>query len=173
MTAQSSINTLVRFYDIALRLIISLIFFAILCLVFLGVIGRLIPAIGALYWTEEISFFLATWLFFLAIAPGIRLGMNMSIDLFVLMLPRGLERIVRLVGLGLVAAFLIMMIINGWKLAIINSDRPSAVLFWPLSWAYLALPVGGLLGLFETIAIIVRVWSSGKAPAAGDAAGVA
>jgi TRAP-type C4-dicarboxylate transport system permease small subunit len=159
MKTQSYMATIVGVYDFALRAAISFIFAAVLCLVFLGVICRFFPFLGSLFWTEEVAFYLITWTVFLAIAPGIRKATHMKIDLFVELLPPALRQFVHLVGVALVGVFLLFMVVKGYSLTLINMDRPSPVLLWPLSWAYFAVPIGGFLGLLEILASFWRIWT--------------
>lgn len=103
-------------------------------------------------WTEVLIRFSLIWMVFLGIPLAFRLGAMVSVDVLYRWsgprLRRGLDALVALAALGLVA----VVIVVGWDYAKRGSVQ-SVIGLEDVSmfWAYLAMPVGGL---FCVLAII-------------------
>lgn len=134
-----------------------MIFAVLVCTVFLGVISRLtgIPIV----WTEEASRFLFIWLIYLAGFITISKGLNITFDLIIDALPNRMWKVVFTLVNIISAAFLLILVVFGAKIAIMNMNQYTSVLRIPMGWIYMAIPIGAsgmLLSQIETYIKLMR-----------------
>jgi TRAP-type transport system small permease protein len=118
---------------------------AALCLTIVaGVVSRYVVG-RPLAWTEEVARYLFIWVSFLGAAVAVRRRANFKLDLITW---RGTVRSRALFDLGgNLFTILFGLLLAYWSIPLIqlaNLQRGSAVAI-PLSWVYVALPIGGLL----------------------------
>jgi len=119
--------------------------------------------IANLDWVEETSRFLFIWLCFLGAALALDQGAHIRIDFFANLLPaRARLPLEVLVSLS-VLAFLAIASYQGLLVTLRAGDR-SPVLLWPMSLAYLALPVSGAAMLVFGLRALARQIAAGRRP---------
>jgi TRAP-type C4-dicarboxylate transport system permease small subunit len=96
-------------------------------------------------WSEELVRFLFVWCTFVAAAIGIKEGIHIGIDALVRLLPKSMQRILRILVQGIVMFFGSCMIYYGWKVIVMTSRQPSPALGLPMSYVYASIPVMGVL----------------------------
>lgn len=122
---------------------ISISLFAFLVIVvFLQVVSRTIGI--AIPWTEEAARFTFIWLVFLGGTITVAKGMNMTFDLIIDSLPDRLWKPAFIVLTLISVAFLAIIIVSGFQLAIMNMGQLSSVLRIPMGYVYIAIPIGCL-----------------------------
>jgi TRAP-type C4-dicarboxylate transport system permease small subunit len=123
-------------------------------LAFLQVIARYV--IGApLTWSEEVIRYALIWSVFLGVGICIRRGMLASVEIINAALPPLPARLLRGASLTVSAAFWVVMISYGWIILGNVEGMLSGALELPMTYVYLAIPVGSLLALVNTLAIAV------------------
>ena len=115
-------------------------------------------------WVEETSRFLFIWLSFLGAALAVEQSAHIRIDFFARLLPARARMVLEiLVYLGMVT-FAALMTYEGALITMRAGDR-SPVLLIPMSYAYLALPVGGAAIVFfafrNLVSLTIR-WVQGE-----------
>lgn len=103
-------------------------------------------------WTEVIIRFSLIWMVFLGIPKAYRVGAMISVDVLRRWTPRGvgrgLDTMVALAGIALSLVFIVV----GWDYARRGSVQTIAGLeSISMFWAYLAVPVGGVVSLFGIV----------------------
>lgn len=103
-------------------------------------------------WTEVVIRFSLIWMVFLGIPKAYRVGAMISVDVLRRWTPRGvgrgLDTMVALAGIALSLVFIVV----GWDYARRGSVQTIAGLeSISMFWAYLAVPVGGVVSLFGII----------------------
>lgn len=103
-------------------------------------------------WTEVIIRFSLIWMVFLGIPKAYRVGAMISVDVLRRWTPRGvgrgLDTAVALAGIALSLVFIVV----GWDYAQRGSVQTIAGLeSVSMFWAYLAVPVGGVVSLFGIV----------------------
>ncbi|VFR30815.1 TRAP-type transport system, large permease component, predicted N-acetylneuraminate transporter [plant metagenome] len=103
-------------------------------------------------WTEVLIRFSLIWMVFLGIPKAYRVGAMISVDVLRRWTPRGagrgLDTVVALAGIALSLVFIVV----GWDYARRGSVQTIAGLeSISMFWAYLAVPVGGVVSLFGIV----------------------
>lgn len=96
-------------------------------------------------WSEEVSLILMVWIGFVSIAIGFRERVHISLEFLVTRFPEGAQKVVeKLIG-GLVLAFGLFLVVQGWEFTTqtLGSTLPSTGL--PRATLYVILPVTGFM----------------------------
>lgn len=135
---------------------LSLLFFAIMCvLMVLQLLSRYIFS-SPLLFTEEFSRLCYVWVAFLGLAVAHRRGDHIKIDLFMGILPPAARKAVE--GVINMACIVILAYIGYWgvEYAIFNQWNVAASVDFPLYYVYAALPVGCALGIINIVSNFFR-----------------
>ena len=104
-----------------------------------------------LAWSEEVARYLFVWLSFLGSAVGVRMNVHLGIDLIDKVLsPRNRQIMTAVVNL-MMQIFLVVVIVWGIKILKVVQFQKSASLGIPMTYPYLAVPVGAGLMLFNSL----------------------
>jgi TRAP-type C4-dicarboxylate transport system permease small subunit len=103
-------------------------------------------------WTEEVIGRLFVWCVMLGVVAGFRQGALVSVDLMLRLSKGTWLKVVRLLILAVTLAFLAVITWYGFDLAWRIRFQTFATLPISISWAYLALPVGGLFSMLAMAA---------------------
>lgn len=99
-----------------------------------------------LAWSEEVARWGFVWMTFLGAALGVKRDAHVSIDSLVAALPPRGQAALRLAGNYVAATVCFVFVIPGWAM-VQESMLVSTALQWPLTYFFLAMPVGGALML--------------------------
>ena len=100
-----------------------------------------------LAWSEEVTRYLFVYSIFIGAAVGIRHQVHVSIDAVLSRMPDRWRLLAHRASVGIVALFLLFLVVLGLRLALWNMSQTSPALGIPIGLAYLAVPVGGLLAM--------------------------
>lgn len=105
-----------------------------------------------LSWSEEITRLMIVWLSFLGAYVAMRENKHIGFDVIVTKLPPGLQRSIYLAGQVLTAAFLLVVIWQGFIFSREFLDVTMPYTDIPIGWfAYSVFPVSGILMLIQTL----------------------
>jgi C4-dicarboxylate transporter DctQ subunit len=104
---------------------------------------------------EELARFLLTWFVFLSGTLGLDRGIHFAMDVVVKLLPRVVQRILRVVVQVGILAILSILVVKGSELAIKNWHQVSTAMQVPLTVAYAAIPVSSVLMVLVTLRILL------------------
>lgn len=138
-----------------------LVFLALSAMVGIGFVStalRAVPGSGGLYWSEEIIRYACIWMVFLCSGLTIRYGIHFRVDLLLSRLPKRAAIGLCLFAVAVMIWFEIVLIWFGSKLTILNMEQQSTSLQFPMGFVYIAIPVGGVLMLFETLRLGWTIW---------------
>ncbi len=135
--------------------VVIVIFAAIVVVVFSQVVSRFIFN-APFSWSEELARYLQVWLILLTSAVVLRKGLHLAVDYAVHALPAPAKRFLRVVNLGFIIFFLIVVLISGGMLIAATASQKTPALQVPMWLVYLALPVGGFLMLLEATALLLK-----------------
>jgi TRAP-type C4-dicarboxylate transport system permease small subunit len=135
---------------------IVIVLMAVMCVVVLaGVFWRYVLN-DALTWTEEAGRYLMIWMGFLGVAPALREGGHVAVDVLLNRLAGSSRRAVILFVRLLCVAFLATVVAAAFLLIPRISGQITPVLGVSTAWPYLAIPVGSLLTIIEMGALMIR-----------------
>ena len=141
--------------------IVIVVFAAIVVVVFSQVVSRFVFN-APFSWSEELARYLQVWLILLTSAAVLRKGLHLAVDYAVYALPAPAKRFLRIVNLGFIIFFLIVVMISGSLLIAATVSQRTPALQLPMWLVYLALPVGSLLMLIEAVALLVKETTAGE-----------
>jgi TRAP-type C4-dicarboxylate transport system permease small subunit len=133
-----------------IQIVIMVMFAALIVTVFYQVLGRYLfnapPS-----WSEELARFLQVWIALLASALCIQQGMHLGVDyLLYAVPPRGRAVLEALVHV-MVSGFLLLLLVQGGKILDVAGVQSSPAMGINMWYAYLAVPVGAVLMLLESV----------------------
>lgn len=128
---------------------------------FLGVIMRYFFN-SPLVWTEEVQLWCFVWVVFLGGGATFRLGEHVSIDILVDLLPKALQKIVKVVEYVVVIAVLIYYTKYSTVLAqqMVRTERLTNILGIPYGLIYSAFPVGCIIMIISYTVTVVQYFLS-------------
>lgn len=157
-------NTIVKGIDQLNRIVIwvVVIMLSVMCVtVFMQVIFRYVLH-ASLSWSEELARYLMVWLTFLGAALGVRYKSLIGMEVLVKALPKLMKRgVLELVTLFQLV-FLAVVLVYSIKMTMMVHAQVSAAMLIPMSWAYVALPVGLSMMILNTIAVAFERWGGVK-----------
>ena len=132
---------------------------AMVAMVFWNVVSRYIWNYSYI-WAEELSQYLMVWITFLGAGLALREGRHVAVELLQDRLSTKARRTMRYVIVGLIVAFLIVLVVVGFRFAAFAMEQETPVMNIPLGIPYLAVPLGALV-LLAHIAFIYRSYAAG------------
>ncbi len=130
--------------------LLSALFAVMVISIFLQIVLRYVFH-SANPWAEELTRYSFVWLTMLGASVASRKRRHMNVDFFTNMMPKIALKINNVIASILTLSLFLVMIIYGANLASITHKQLSAALSMPMSYAYLAIPVGGFLMLLFTV----------------------
>jgi len=85
------------------------------------------------------------------------------VDYLVHYLPFRFKRKLKLVVMSLIMIFVSVLIVYGTKMLILTRFQTSPALHLPMGIVYLIFPVAGILMWFESLAVLLKTFSSSNA----------
>lgn len=141
---------LTRFCDgltAVVEMLLAAGFLALIATVSYQVIGRALLSIPAV-WTLGMAQLLFTWLIFIGAAVALRKHVHYIVDV----LPvhwTAINRPLALLSIVAAAAIVYILVISGWKIAMLRKSAVIPALHISMFWTFIAMPVSGvLMGLY-------------------------
>ncbi|WP_041082173.1 TRAP transporter small permease [Thermotoga profunda] len=107
-------------------------------------------------WAVDMSTFMFAWACFFAVDVAWRNNRMMSVDLLVKRLSPRAQKIIRLINYFIISAFLVYLIIWGFRLTYTTRFRTFAgIPNFSYSWVNVSVPIGAILTLRTTIIKII------------------
>lgn len=134
------------------------------------VIYQIVARLGgfSVRWTEELARFFSIWATFLAVPVLLSRQRLISIDVFQLMLPRALQRVLTIVQALVVIVACAVLIWIGFKQVVLTWRQTSPGLLWPMGLFTLPIAVSAVMSL-----IVLPDWlKAALNPSSRNAAGV-
>ena len=138
-----------RIAEIAIVVIISIM----AIVVFGEVIFRYVFPLP-LFWTEEFARYCLVWSSLLGAGVALKRGEHIAVTFFTDKFPKVIRMETSLVVEIFIAAFLGIIFWGGLCLVIITRHQLSPAMRIPMSWPYMAVPIGSLIMLFHEITFI-------------------
>ena len=108
----------------------------------------------ALSWPEEINVFFMVWITFVGSSAALKKSEHIGIDLFLKMLPRMPRHLVQLAGRLLVLYIVLLIIVYGYKVAMLNTTVVSDALEISMVWPRMGLVIGGMMMLVQALWLV-------------------
>ncbi|KQP05125.1 TRAP transporter small permease [Pseudorhodoferax sp. Leaf265] len=161
-----------RWMNTGLRHLVGAMLCTMVLVVFAQILVRfLLPRLGitvSVPWSEELARYLMVWCIFLGAAVASRAGDLIAVESLVDALPARIGWRLKMVAYVATIAFLATLVWLGWRWVEFGEGESSTVMNLPMSWVYLALPVGAALTIVNILTRllegVVRQRAQGDAP---------
>ena len=121
----------------------------------------------ALAWSEELTRYLMVWATFLGASCVYRRSGHISVTVFQALFPESCQKVMQICCHLLCCAFFIAAVLYGIDYMGMQSRQLSAALRIPMSWVYLAIPVGCGLMTFQVVDLLLRMFFPHKTSGEG------
>jgi TRAP-type C4-dicarboxylate transport system permease small subunit len=155
--SRSVFENILRVIRVAVRAVVVAMFTAIVVVVFSQVVSRFVFN-APFSWSEELARYLQVWLIMLGSAACLRKGLHLAVDYAVHSLPDAPKRTLHLISLAAIMFFLGVVFVSGISLIAATLSQRTPALQIPIWVIYLAIPVGSLLMLLESIDLVLQAW---------------
>lgn len=149
-----------QFLDERLEEILIVITMALMVLlIFYQVVSRYVFN-DSMSWTEELARYIHIWQVWIAASFAVKKGKHIKVEMFKDLLPHLYRRIIDFIALGLwfFVAVTLAYVGSDVILSLMEQGQVSPAMRVPMWWAYLAIPVGGLLMSIRLIQQFIRLW---------------
>jgi TRAP-type C4-dicarboxylate transport system permease small subunit len=151
----SFIDALDRHFVRANKVIVGLLLGGMTLLVLANVTTRF--AVGSSFeWAEELSVFMMAWMTLLGAGLVLRVGGHLAVDGVQQLCGRKIGQLMRLLSALVMLMFFLTVVWAGASYVELGLYQTSPSLGIPRGYAYLALPVGGVLMILHLLAIARR-----------------
>ena len=130
---------------------------ALAVIVFVQVFNRFVLK-TPLAWSEDLAMLLFQWVVFLGAAIGVKRLRHFGIELVVKALPERIRHRIELLVPFIMAIVAVTMITEGWKLLGFNRMRIYSTMSLSYTWAFLPIPLSGVLIIVYLIQHEVKRW---------------
>lgn len=111
--------------------------------------------VNPMTWTEETMRYATVWMTMLAGSAALLRNEHMAIELLSENAPSWVKKLRRRLALGCIAAFCLLLLWEGLPAALNNYRQVSPSMRVPMTFPYLAIPVGAALMLVKTFILMV------------------
>ena len=111
-----------------------------------------------LAWSEDLAMLLFQWVVFLGAALGVKRVRHFGIELVVRKFPERVRHRVELLTPAVMAIVALVMIVQGWILLTFNRTRTFPTMDLTYTWAFLPIPLAGVLILIYLVQLEIRRW---------------
>ncbi|MCL7928762.1 TRAP transporter small permease [Halomonas llamarensis] len=149
-----------RGLDAIIRPVVFACMVALIGVITLQIVSRvLFTAVG---WTEELARFLLVWLTFLGATLAFQRGRHIAVTFMVDALPARLRQLTRFVALIVVLAFLVSLIVIGYRYMQVQSFQKSASLRISMTYVYAVMPFCSAIMAWYTLVDLLETLVHGK-----------
>jgi TRAP-type transport system small permease protein len=115
---------------------------------------------AALPWAEEADRYLFIWLSFVGASITMRHKAHIAVDILVRAFNPALREWIALLSEACILAFVVVVFRASGPVIEITSQTRTTATDIPMSWVYLAVPVGCVLIAIETLRLMAQTWRS-------------
>ena len=142
-----------RIYEFILKSLLLLVFLTMFLVTVTNVFMRYLLN-SPIPWAGELARYSFVWVIFLGGAIAMRRGNHIGMEFLQNRVSVKMKKVMFYLIYLLVAGFLCVFIYIGFNMAFMSWDTHSSVLRMPMFFPYLALPMGGIPMLVETLRLI-------------------
>ena len=139
----------------------ALLMVALAVVVFIQVFNRFILQ-TPLAWSEDLAMLLYQWVVFVGAALGVKRMRHFGIELVVRQFPEHWRHRIELVSPVVMLVVAVVMIVQGYNILSLNMNRIYSTMNLSYIWAFLPIPLGGLLIIVYLIQVEVQRWRLAK-----------
>lgn len=135
----------------------AILMVALAVVVFIQVFNRFVLK-TPLAWSEDLAMLLYQWVVFVGAALGVKRMRHFGIELVVRQFPERWRHRIELLTPLVMLIVAVVMIVQGYNILTLNMHRIYATMDLSYTWAFLPIPLGGVLIIVYLIQIEVQRW---------------
>ena len=147
-----------RAYEGTVNTAAVILFSAMVTVTTLGVFFRYVLN-DALPWAEEADRYLFIWLSFVGASITMRHKAHIAVDLLLRYVSPAWQHRLALIAQGCVLVFMGVIFWASLPVIELTSETRATATDIPMSWVYIAAPVGCVLIAIETLRLLARTWA--------------
>lgn len=145
-----------RGLDVIIQPVVFAGMVALIGVITLQVVSRVMfDAVG---WTEEVARFLLVWITFLAATLAFQRGRHIAVTFAVDALPERLRQAARIVATLAVLAFMVALVVIGYRYMQVQSFQKSASLRVSMTYVYAVIPFCAALMSWYALVDLLEIW---------------
>jgi TRAP-type C4-dicarboxylate transport system permease small subunit len=144
-----------RYYDAFLENLVFFVYLLLIVVGFLQVFFRYVLNYS-LSWTEEVGRYSFVWLTFVGASLCVQKETHIGLDVLIRRFSDATKSTIRIIIDISITLFLVFLTYQGFIITLKTYRQVSAALHVPMSVFYLAIPVGGILMLINTLRVLLR-----------------
>ena len=144
-------------FDNLIEGICAVLMVALAVVVFIQVFNRFVLQ-TPLAWSEDLAMLLYQWVVFVGAALGVKRLRHFGIELVVRQFPEGWRHRIELLTPLVMLGVAVVMIVQGYTLLMLNVSRTFSTMDLSYTWAFLPIPLGGLLIIIYLIQVEIERW---------------
>jgi TRAP-type C4-dicarboxylate transport system permease small subunit len=139
----------------------ALLMVALVVVVFIQVFNRFVLQ-TPLAWSEDLAMLLFQWVVFVGAALGVKRMRHFGIELVVRQFSEHWRHRIELVAPLVMLVVAVVMIFQGYAILTLNINRTFATMDLSYTWAFLPIPVGGILIVIYLIQLGIERWKQAR-----------
>ena len=148
-------------FDNLIEGVCAILMVALAVVVFIQVFNRFVLQ-TPLAWSEDLAMLLYQWVVFVGAALGVKRMRHFGIELVVRQFPERIRHRVELVTPLVMLIVALVMIVQGYNILTLNIHRTFATMDLSYTWAFLPIPLGGVLIIVYLIQLEIERWRQVK-----------
>ena len=161
-------RALLEGYYRLLKLILTVLMFALIVPVAMQILSRYTGIIPRFIWTEEIARFCFVWIILIGAMIAVRDGTHFDVDILPHSPSPTMEKFMKLLSHFAMGVVALTFIVYGYDFAILGSRQRSEISGLPMLSIYIAWPLAGVTWLVFLIERIYDIFSSENGEAHGS-----
>ncbi len=157
-----------KIFDTVVEAVCAVLMVALAVIVFVQVFNRFVLQ-TPLAWSEDMAMLLYQWVVFVGAALGVKRLRHFGIELVVRQFPERWRHGVELATPLVMLLVAVVMIVQGYTLVSINQNRTFSTMDLSYVWAFLPIPLSGVLIIIYLVQLEIRRWREPKAEEGGHA----
>lgn len=134
----------INYMNMGIKHFLNVILGVLVIAVFLQVIFRFVIQ-QPLAWTEELSRYCLVWLTFLGAAYAMSTKAHIGMEVFVKLFALSIQKVLYVIATIASLMFFLLMVVQGYDLAIQSMSQLSPVLRIPMGVIYAVIPLSGFI----------------------------
>jgi TRAP-type C4-dicarboxylate transport system permease small subunit len=146
-----------KVFDHLVEGVCAILIVALAVVVFIQVFNRFILQ-TPLAWSEDLAMLLYQWVVFVGASLGVKRMRHFGIELVVRQFPERWRHRSELLPPLVMLIVAVVMVVQGYNILTLNMNRIYSTMNLSYVWAFLPIPLGGILIIVYLIQIEVRRW---------------
>lgn len=159
-TLLTPLRLIERGLDATIQPVVFIGMAALIGVITLQIVSRVL--FTAVDWTEEVARFLLIWITFLAGTLAFQRGHHIAVIFAVDALPARLRQVARILAVLAVIAFMITLVVIGYRYMQVQSFQKSASLRVPMSYVYAVMPISAAIMAWYALIDLLELVLEGK-----------